>query len=235
MAKPEERRFYLAQQMQSGLRWGSALLIAGLLWGVYAQAHAVWSRLQETTTAQRQSVEMTQQAQTIQQGITASGVDTRVMRLAIEVQRQELEHGIALLSPFWALGQLLEQQPQARLNKFGLALQTQACGTPDPNAPPAGAGDGATLQTEWTFEIWPEEGTSPRERQRLLEELARATANWKNWAVKVNPVQEAAVAPIAVEQAGAAAPPSAWRWCLAEQTQEATSTSAGLTPQGIKP
>lgn len=234
MASVFERRFYLAQQARLGLLFGGAVLIFGLLWGVYGQAQAVWMRLQQTQDGQHQSVEMHSQAQSIQQAITASGVDTGVMRLAIEVQRQELENGIELLTPFWSLGRLLSSQAQTRLNKVSLGLRTQACGpvSPTHTPPPSDPSAGTALQTEWIFEISPQENTSPRERQRLLEEAAQMVQSWEDWRIKVNPVQEAAIAPISVEQAGVAASPSAWQWCLSQMPKTA-STPEKTTLQGV--
>jgi hypothetical protein len=216
MANVVDRRFYLLQQARLVSFFGGALLVCALLWGGYTQALTVWTRLQQTQDAQRQSVEMHNQAQVIQQAITASGVDTGVMRLAIEVQRQELDHGIELLPPFWALGQLLLQQTQARLNNSSLSLQARACEVTNALTPAASnlSSEEGTLQIEWSFEISPQENTSPRERQRLLEDTARTIQSWKAWRVKIDPVQQAAVAPISVESAGIAISPSLWKWCL---------------------
>jgi hypothetical protein len=188
----------------------------------------VFQRIQQTHQAQEQSVTMSRNAQHIQQTITTSGVDTNLMRLAIEVQRLELSNGIDLLPPAWLLGQLLDPHPQAQLHKLALSLEAQPCGPADPNATaPVPGADGPVLTPEWTFDIWPDESSQPRERQRLLDELAQATRAWPEWTVRLNPVQEAAIAPIAVEQAGGTAPPSAWRWCLVQRTPAAAPADGG--------
>jgi hypothetical protein len=231
MANVHERRFYLAQQAKRAVLLSGMLLVVGLLWGAYSQAVDAWTQRQQTQDAERQSVDMHHQALVIQQAITASGVDTGVMRLAIQVQRQELAHGIELLPPFWALGQLLSQQTQTRLNHSSLRLQPQACEAANavaPVAPNANTSDD-TLQVEWSFEIAPHENTSPRERQRLLEETAETIQRWKAWRVKVDPLQQAAVAPISVESVGVSVSLPEWKWCLSPATKGDTLNALDTT------
>lgn len=216
MASVWERRFYVAQHTRLGLHLGGAALACALLWGTYQQAQAVWGRHRHTHESLTQSVQKRQQAQAIQQSITASGVDTGLMRLAIAVKQQELDNGIQLMSPLWHLASWLATQPHIQLNKVTFSVQTQLCGANDASAPPIPDPSGGThgVPTQWQFEMTPHDSTSPRERQRLLELTARTVQSWSNWRVRTDPVPEAAIAPIAVAQAGAAPPPTTWVWCL---------------------
>ena len=62
--------------------------------------------MEQTSLWQQQASQMTQAAQTIQQSIAASGVNTSLMRLAIEVKQRELQAGIDLPAALLQLAQL---------------------------------------------------------------------------------------------------------------------------------
>lgn len=226
LAPAPVRRYFLAYQARQGLVLAAAVLALGGLWMVVGQAQAVMDQMTQTSQWQQQANNMTRSAQSIQQGIAASGVDTSLMRLAIEVKQRELQAGIDQQAALMLLGQLMQVQPQADLIRTELALVPSVCGgapplgeagaTPvQPPAPPPTVGqEGAeATQVEWQFEIRPASGLSPRTRQQVLDALGKAVRGWPDWQVHLDPVQSASGAVIASNQAGGG-PGAEWRWCL---------------------
>lgn len=226
LAPPPVRRYFLARQARQGLVLAGAVLALGGLWMVVGQAQAVMDQMAQTRQWQQEADNLTRSAQSIQQSIAASGVDTSLMRLAIEVKQRELQAGIDQPAALMQLAQLMQAQPQADLVRTELALVPSACG----GAPPLGAA-GATpvqppaplptvgqegaeaTQVEWQFEIRPAIGLSPRTRQQVLDALGKAVRGWPDWQVHLDPVQSASGAVIASNQAGGG-PGAEWRWCL---------------------
>jgi hypothetical protein len=99
-----------------------------------------------------------------------------------------------------------------------------------PPAPEAAGGDNAALRTEWSFEIGPQQGISPRERQALLDGLAASVQAWPGWKVQTNPVRAESGAAIVGGAAGATEQLARWRWCLvpsAEAQEMLTDGSEG--------
>ena len=99
--------------------------------------------MEQTSLWQQQASQMTQAAQTIQQSIAASGVNTSLMRLAIEVKQRELQAGIDLPAALLQLAQLMQAQPQAELVRTELALVSSVCG----GAPPVAVGGAACCRS----------------------------------------------------------------------------------------
>jgi hypothetical protein len=228
MAPPPVRRYFLARQARQGLILIGALLALGGTWMVAGQAQTVLDQLEQTRQWQQQTRDMASKAQSIQQGIAASGVDTNMMRLTIEVKQRELQAGIDQPAALMRLGQLMQAQPEAELVRSNLSLVTSVCGGVPPIASVAGAGgvvsvtrrlsSGQTtadtdLRAEWQFEIRPASGLSPRTRQQVLDELGKTVRGWPEWQVHSDPVQSASGAVIASNQAGSG-PGNDWRWCL---------------------
>ena len=222
LAPAAARRYFLADQARQVSMLAGAVLALGGLWMVVGQAQAVMEQMDQTRQWQQQANNLTRSAQSIQQGIAASGVDTSLMRLAIEVKQRELQAGIDQPAALMRLGQLMQAQPQAELVRTELALVSSACGGApplgaaganpvQPPAPPQ-AGNEST-QVEWQFEIRPATGLSPRTRQQVLDALGKAVRDWPDWQVRLDPVQSASGAVIASNQAGSG-PGAEWRWCL---------------------
>lgn len=221
------RRYFLLRQATQSLKLGGAALAVGGAWMVFGQAQTVMTQMDQTSLWQQQASQMTQAAQTIQQSIAASGVNTSLMRLAIEVKQRELQAGIDLPAALLQLAQLMQAQPQAELVRTELALVSSVCGGAPPVAvggavpaqpvaapPPAGpAGGGGGDQMEWQFEIRPAPGLSPRSRQQLLDDLGKAVRSWPDWRLHTDPVQSASGAVIASGQVNSG-PGAEWRWCL---------------------
>lgn len=224
LAPPDVRRYFLARQARQALTVVGVVVALGGLWMVVAQAMAVLTQMEQTDQWQQQASEMTHTAQTIQQGIAASGVNTSLMRLAIEVKQRELQAGVDLPASLYLLGQLMQSQPQAELVRTELSLVPSVCGGAQPvgaaGAPPAppppqptGQAGAEAAQVEWQFEIRPATSLSPRVRQQLLDDLGKTVRGWSAWQVRMDPVQAASGAVIASSQTGAA-PGGEWRWCL---------------------
>lgn len=130
------RRYFLLRQATQGLKLVGAALAVGGAWMVFGQAQTVMTQMEQTSLWQQQASQMTQAAQTIQQSIAASGVNTSLMRLAIEVKQRELQAGIDLPAALLQLAQLMQAQPQAELVRTELALVSSVCG----GAPPVAVG-----------------------------------------------------------------------------------------------
>ena len=226
LAPAPVRRYFLAYQARQGLVLSGAVLALGGLWMVVGQAQAVMDQMTQTSQWQQQANNMTRSAQSIQQGIAASGVDTSLMRLAIEVKQRELQAGIDQPAALMQLAQLMQAQPQAELVRTELALVSSVCGgapplgaaganPAQPPAPPPAVGQAGAeaSQVEWQFEIRPATGLSPRARQQVLDTLGKTVRDWPDWQVRLDPVQSASGAVIASNQAGGG-PGAEWRWCL---------------------
>ena len=78
---------------------------------------------------------MEAQAQAIREDLARRQINVPLLRLALEVQRQELDQGLDPAQPLWMLGQMLQAHPQAQLVRTEQARRAQAC----PGAQPAGA------------------------------------------------------------------------------------------------
>ena len=153
-------------------------------------------------------------------------INVPLLRLTLEVQRQELDQGLDPAQPLWMLGQMLQAHPQAQLVRTEQALRAQAC----PGAQPAGAEAtpvapaNAALQAEWQFEIRPDAGLLPRQRQALLEALGQSVGAWPQWQVKIDPVRlESATALAGGQNTTADVAANTWRWCLGLRTAEAAA------------
>ena len=229
LAPPELRRHHLAQRARRGLMAATAVVLLAGLAGLALQTQALLGAAEQSRTWTEQSADMQAQAQAIREGLAQRQIDVPRLRLAMEVQRQELQHGIDPVQPLWMLGQLLQAHPQAQLVRTEQALRTQACaGTHSlaGEAEPAAPGTTA-LQAEWQLEIRPDAGLLPRQRQALLEALGQAVAAWPQWQVRTDPVRaEGAMALAGGGNAGADAAANAWRWCLGPGTADTAGESS---------
>lgn len=232
------RRYFLLRQANQGLKLAGAVLAVGGAWIIFGQVQTVMTQMDQTSQWQQQARQIAQAAQTIQQSIAASGVDTSLMRLAIEVKQRELQAGIDLPAALLQLSQLMQAQPQAELVRTELALVSSVCGGAPPLAvggavpvppvaPPLPAGQvggGGGAQMEWQFEIRPALGLSPRARQQVLDALGTVVRTWPGWRLHSDPVQSASGAVIASNQASSG-PGAEWRWCLSPTPKPAGQPS----------
>lgn len=227
LAPPPVRRYFLARQARQGLMLGGALLAMGGLWMVAGQARVVMDQIDQTRQWQQQASDTARTVQTIEQGLTASGVNIHLMRLAIDVKQRELQAGIDQPKALMQLGQLMQAQPQADLVRSELSLVATVCRGLQPVSPVGAAGAApvasrprsrpttaeTNLRVEWQFEIRPASGLTPRIRQQVLDELGKTVRGWPDWQVYLDPVQSASGAVIASNQTGGG-PGAEWRWCL---------------------
>jgi hypothetical protein len=211
------RRHHLAQRARQGLRVATVVVLLAGLAGLALQGQALLGGAEQSRARVQQAASMEAQAQALRQDLAQRQINVPLLRLALDVKRLELQQGLDPVQPLWMLGQLLQAHPQAQLVRTEQALRAQAC----PGAQAAGSeaaavvpGD-APLRAEWQFEIRPEGGLLPRQRQALLEALGQSVAAWPQWRVKSDPVRlESATALAGGQNATTDAAASAWRWCL---------------------
>jgi hypothetical protein len=192
-----------------------ALLVVGLLLGVagswvaLVQLKAVLTQISQTRQWRADAGRVTRTADALHKKIASSGVNTGLMRLAIDVKQRELQLGVDLPDTLRLLAQLMHAQPQAELVRTELKLVSEACRSAS-TAAPANASD---TQVEWQFDLRSASDLPPRARQQLLESVGRQVKGWSGWETKVDPVQAASGAVIAsnLGQTGNAVE---WHWCL---------------------
>ena len=228
------RQHFLLRQARRGVALSGGMLALVGVWMVAYQGQVLISQMEQTSQWQQQASQKAQAAQVLQQSIAASGVDTSLMRLAIEVHQRELQGGIDLPAALLQLGKLIQSQPQADLVRTELSLLTTVCKGVRPHVDTAAAGtahspilqaatDG-NLKVEWQFEIRPTSGVSLRTRQQMLDELGKIVRTWSHWQVYLDPVQSASGAVIASNQASSG-PGAEWRWCLSPTPKPAGQPS----------
>ena len=147
----------------------------------------------------------------------------------MEVQQQELQRGIDPVQQLWLLGQLMQGHPQAQLVRTEQALREQPCANLQANAETEVAAvvvpESTALQTEWQFDVRPSSDLLPRQRQALLEALAKSVAGWPQWQVKTNPErQESATALTGGQGSAIDRAATDWRWCLVPRTSATEGT-----------
>ena len=227
LAAADLRRHHLAQRARQGLRVATVVVLLTGLAALALQGQALLGGAEQSRARVQQATNMEAQAQAIREDLARRQINVPLLRLALEVQRQELDQGLDPAQPLWMLGQMLQAHPQAQLVRTEQALRAQAC----PGAQPAGAEvtpvapANAALQAEWQFEIRPDAGLLPRQRQALLEALGQSVAAWPQWQVKIDPVRlESATALAGGQNATTDAAASAWRWCLGLRATNAVGT-----------
>ena len=231
LASLQLRRNHLAQRTRQGLRWlTGAVALAGAA-GLVLQGKALLEGVDQSRAQQQQAAQMTQSAQAIRDDLARRNINVPMLRLAMEVQQQELQKGIDPVQQMWLLGQLMQGHPQALLVRTEQTLSENAC--PDMQAStdqelPAAAPETSTLQTDWQFDVRPSADLLPRQRQALLEALAKAVAAWPQWQVKINPErQESATALTGGQGSTIGGVAADWRWCLVPRTPATKATTAG--------
>jgi hypothetical protein len=209
LAPPLVRRYFMARQARLALVAAGALLAISGGWMAFVQSKAVLTQINQTRQWRAEAGRLNRTAESVQKKIASSGVNTGLMRLAIDVKQRELQVGVSLPDTLSLLAHLMQAQPQAELVRTELKLAAGACRA----APAANQVVGNEVQVEWQFDVRPSADLSPRARQQLLEAFGRAVKAWSNWDVKVDPVQAASGAVIA-STSGPSGPPLEWRWCL---------------------
>ncbi len=229
LADAELRRGHLAARMRRSLQLGTGvLLLAGLaLLGL--QARALVQSRQDSLQERQQAAQMQSEAAALREQLAQRQVNVPLLRLAMQVQQQELQAAIDPAQALWLLGGLLQAQPQAQLTSVALQLRAQPCSAADP-APDAGATTGAANtapQPEWRFDIHADPALQPRQRQALLQALAGAVGRWQDWQVVLDPVRgENTSAMAGGQNAGADAGATGWSWCLQPRAPEPPGATA---------
>ena len=225
------RRHHLAHRTRQGLRLLTGIVAVAGAAGLVMQGQALLQGVDQSRVQQQQAAQMTQSAQAIRDDLARRNINVPMLRLAMEVQQQELQKGIDPVQQMWLLGQLMQGHPQALLVRTEQTLSENAC--PDMQAStdqelPAAAPETSTLQTEWQFDVRPSADLLPRQRQALLEALAKAVAAWPQWQVKINPErQESATALTGGQGSTIGGVAADWRWCLVPRTPATEATTAG--------
>lgn len=193
------------------------------------QGQALLQGVDQSRVQQQQAAQMTSSAQTIRDDLARRNINVPLLRLAMEVQQQELQKGIDPVQQLWLLGQLMKGHPQAQLVRTEQALREQACVNLQANAEAEVAAvvvtESTSLQTEWQFDVRPSSDLLPRQRQALLEALAKSVAAWPQWQLKTNPErQESATALTGGQGSAIDRAATDWRWCLVPRTPATEGT-----------
>jgi hypothetical protein len=223
------RRDHLAQRTRQALRLLTGVVLLAGVAGLLLQAKSLLDDVAQSRVQQQQVTQVTAEAQAIRDDLAQRNINVPLLRLAMEVQQQELQSGVDPVEQLWQLGQLLKDHPHAQLIRTEQALREQACPNlqvQDGGDPTAEAPETSTLQTEWQFDVRPSADLLPRQRQALLESLAKTVASWPQWQVKTNPEQQESASALtgglgsAIDRAAAD-----WRWCLVSRTADASNTA----------
>lgn len=238
LASLQQRRYFVADKARKTLKWTGMVLALAIVAVLVQQGRGLLAQVAQAQQWQQQADQTARDAQALRDKLAASGTNVALLRLAMQVQQSQLQGGVALADPLWLLGQLMQAHPQADLQRTEMALQPQACrGAPGAqadaaSAPDVAAGDNAALRTEWSFEIQPLQGMSPRERQALLDALAAKVQTWSGWKVQTNPVSAESGAAIVGGSSGATEQLVSWRWCLVPSAEAQGPAPVGGEGQG---
>ena len=223
------RRDHLAHRTRQGLRLLIGVVLLAGVGGLLFQGKSLLDSMAQSRGQQQQVTQVTAESQAIRDDLAKRNINVPLLRLAMEVQQQELQSGVDPVEQLWRLGQLLKAHPHAKLIRTEQALREQACPNlqvKDGEDPAAVAPEISTLQTEWQFDVRPSADLLPRQRQALLESLAKTVASWPQWQVKTNPEQQESASAMtgglgsAIDRSG-----TDWHWCLVTKTPDATSTA----------
>ncbi len=232
LASGHQRRYFLARQAAQALQLGLGVVVLVGLLAIVQEASAIMTRLSDTQQSVQLATGMEREADRIQQAIVASGVDTGLMRLAIEVKDRELQASFLPGQVLWPLAQLMQAHGHAELRRTALSMLSTPCGgaqggragavsTPVPAPSPLALPGGTeSNRLEWTFAMRPDEALSPRTRQALLDELSRSVRQWGAWQVLIDPAEVENGAVIAGGQ-GSGGQGADWQWCLSPAKPQA--------------
>ena len=223
------RRHHLAHRTRQGLRLLTGVVAVAGAAGLVMQGQALLQGVDQSRVQQQQAAQMTESAQSIRDDLARRNINVPLLRLAMEVQQQELQKGIDPVQQLWLLGQLMKGHPQAQLVRTEQALREQACASLQANAEAEVAAvvvpESTALQTEWQFDVRPSSDLLPRQRQALLEALAKSVAAWPQWQLKTNPErQESATALTGGQGSAIDRAATDWRWCLVPRTPATEGT-----------
>ena len=80
----------------------------GLAW----QGQALLGGAEQSRARVQQAADMEAQTQTLREDLARRQINVPLLRLTLEVQRQELDQGLDPAQPLWMLGQMLQAHPQ---------------------------------------------------------------------------------------------------------------------------
>ena len=223
------RRHHLAHRTRQGLRLLTGVVAVAGAAGLVMQGQALLQGVDQSRVQQQQAAQMTSSAQTIRDDLARRNINVPLLRLALVVPQHELQKGIDPVQQLWLLGQLMKGHPQAQLVRTEQALREQACVNLQANAEAEVAAvvvtESTSLQTEWQFDVRPSSDLLPRQRQALLEALAKSVAAWPQWQLKTNPErQESATALTGGQGSAIDRAATDWRWCLVPRTPATEGT-----------
>ena len=185
--------------------------------GCFGAAGPGFARGAEQSRARvQQATNMEAQAQAIREDLARRQINVPLLRLALEVQRQELDQGLDPAQPLWMLGQMLQAHPRP-----SWCAPNKPCA---PRPAPVRA-SGRRGHARGTGQRGPAGGMAVRDPPRRwpaaapasgrFEALGQSVAAWPQWQVKIDPVRlESATAIGGGQNATTDAAASAWRWCL---------------------
>ena len=233
LASMEQRRHHVAGKTRQALQWTGLLMALAITAALVLQGRGCWPMGAGPAMAAA-SGPKEGEAQALRAKLAASGTNVALLRLAMQVQQSQLQGGVALTEPLWLLGQLMQNHPQADLQRTEMALLPQARRAAQGprqrhllhRKPP---GRQRCLAHRMVFRDRAPARISPRERQALLDGLAASVQAWPGWKVQTNPVR-AERRRHRGRSGGRHRATARWRWCLvpsAEAQEMLTDGSEG--------
>jgi hypothetical protein len=208
------RRLHLAGKLRKVLGLMAVLLTIGMAMTAYGEVQYLIDRLAQVSQWNQKTRELNQRTQAVRQAIDNTSADVALMRQTQEVAQSELRTPLQPEPLLWAMAQLMQAVPSAQLvdMAFGHSPTPCAAATAAPAMPRGmAAPPAAAPAVQWTFQIRPVPGLTPRARQAVLVDLGQRVANWPGWQVVNDPVRPAGAAVMSNKEAGDA---NIWKWCL---------------------
>ena len=113
LAAADLRRHHLAQRARQGLRVATVVVLLTGLAALVLQGQALLGGAEQSRALVQQATNMEAQAQAIREDLARRQINVPLLlRLALEVQRQELDQGLDPAQPLWMLGQMLQAHPR---------------------------------------------------------------------------------------------------------------------------
>ena len=208
------RRLHLAAKLRKVLMLLAGLLTMGLALTAYGEVQHLADRLAQVSQWYQKARDLNQRADAVRQAIEQTGADVALMRQVQAVEQSELGPPLMPEAVLWPMAQLMQAVPAAQLVDLAFGFSPTPCVAAQAALPTArGAAPAAAGRpgVQWTFQLRPAPGLTPRARQALLQELGQRVAAWPDWRVVNDPVRPAGSAVLSNNEAGDA---STWKWCL---------------------
>ena len=208
------RRLHLAAKLRKVLLLLAGLLTMGLALTAYGEVQYLVDRLAQVSQWNQKTRELNQRTQAVRQAIEQTGADVALMRQAQAVEQSELGPPLMPEAVLWPMAQLMQAVPAAQLVDLAFGLSPTPCAAPQAPVPmargmaPVAAGQPGV---QWSFQLRPAPGLTPRARQAVLVDLGQRVAAWSDWRVVNDPVRPAGSAVMSNKEAGEA---NTWKWCL---------------------